>query len=77
MDQKAVPSQITTAASQSKGAAVGPKWRRGGQNLGNLLSLIAGVLSFADWRRHLYTCFNEKLWGFLIANAPIFPIAII
>ena len=27
--------------------------------------------------QHLYTCFNEKLYGFLIAGAIFFPIAVV
>jgi hypothetical protein len=32
---------------------------------------------FAGWCQHLYTCFNEHLWGFLIAGAIFFPVAIV
>jgi len=42
-----------------------------------LLGAIVGLAAFAGWCQHLYTCFNEKLWGFLIAGALFFPIAII
>ena len=29
------------------------------------------------WFVHLYTCFTEQLWGFLIAGAVLFPIGIV
>lgn len=45
--------------------------------MGQLFGLAMGLLAFAGWCQHLYTCFNEKLWGFLIAGAIFFPIAII
>lgn len=32
---------------------------------------------FAGWATHLYRCFNEEQWGFLIAGALAFPIGII
>jgi hypothetical protein len=35
------------------------------------------LLSFAGWCQHLYTCFNERLYGFLIAGALFFPVAVI
>lgn len=35
------------------------------------------LLSIAGWFQHLYTCFNERLYGFLIAGAIFFPIGII
>ena len=34
--------------------------------------LVAG-----GWLQHLYTCFNTGRWGFLIAGALFFPIAVI
>ena len=35
------------------------------------------IAAAAGWVQHLYTCFNEKLWGFLIAGAIFFPVAVI
>jgi hypothetical protein len=35
---------------------------------------IAGVLA---WLTHIYVCFSGNRWGFLIAGALFFPIAII
>lgn len=31
----------------------------------------------AAWGTHLYTCFTQERWGFLIAGALAFPIGII
>lgn len=42
-----------------------------------LIALSILLVSAAAWFQHLYTCFNEKLWGFLIAGAIFFPVAII
>jgi hypothetical protein len=38
---------------------------------------VVGLLCVAGWFQHLYTCFTEQLYGFLIAGALFFPIAII
>jgi hypothetical protein len=46
-----------------------------GHILGRLFELAVGLASFAPWCQHLYTCFNERLWGFLIFGAIFFPIA--
>jgi len=32
--------------------------------------------SFAAWMTHVIYCFNTDAWGFLIAGAIVFPIAI-
>ena len=48
-----------------------------GEVLGQLSALLAGLLGLAGWCQHLYTCFNQKLWGFLIAGAIFFPVGII
>jgi hypothetical protein len=42
-----------------------------------LLLLLIPVVSFAGWVNHIITCFQEELWGFLIAGAIMFPIGII
>jgi len=47
-----------------------------------ILTLIVGLLTFvavpiAAWFNHIITCFQEELWGFLIAGAIMFPIGII
>lgn len=35
------------------------------------------VACIAAWFTHLYTCFTDERWGFLIAGAIFFPIAIV
>lgn len=44
---------------------------------GGCVSIALGLTCVAAWFQHLYTCFNEGMWGFLIAGAICFPIAII
>jgi hypothetical protein len=41
------------------------------------LSVSAGLVVLAGWFTQIYVCFNEQLWGFLIAGAIFFPIAIV
>lgn len=43
--------------------------------LATVVALI--LLPIAAWFQHLYTCFTEEAWGFLIAGAIMFPIAIV
>ena len=31
----------------------------------------------AAWLTHIFTCFSNSLWGFLIAGALVFPIGIL
>ncbi len=37
---------------------------------------IFGFLLFAAWLTHIFYCFAEAAWGFLIAGAIMFPIGI-
>jgi hypothetical protein len=39
--------------------------------------LIFLVFCFAAWLTHVITCLQESHWGFLIAGAIMFPIAIV
>jgi len=39
-------------------------------------TLVIG-LSLAGWITHLYVCFTQNEWGFLIAGAIFFPIGVI
>jgi hypothetical protein len=41
------------------------------------LYVVIVVAAFAGWCQHLYTCFNEHYWGFLIAGAIFFPVAVV
>ena len=43
---------------------------------GRLFGLTLGILTFAGWCQHLYTCVLDGNWGFLIAGAVITPIGI-
>ena len=45
--------------------------------LGCILQFVFFVVCVGGWFQHLYTCFNQHLYGFLIAGAIFFPIAII
>jgi len=38
---------------------------------------IIGLLCFFAWLTHVFTCFAQGLWGFLIAGALLFPIGIL
>jgi hypothetical protein len=33
--------------------------------------------SIAAWFTHLFTCFSEGAWGFLVAGAIFFPIGVL
>ena len=44
---------------------------------GGLVGLGFMVASFAAWGTHLWVCFNNAEWGFLIAGALFFPVAMI
>lgn len=39
--------------------------------------LALAVLSPFAWITHLFRCFTEEQWGFLIAGALLFPVAIV
>jgi hypothetical protein len=41
------------------------------------LSMSVGLVVLAGRFTHIYVSFNERLWGFLIAGAIFFPIAIV
>ena len=52
--------------------------------MGRLLDGLGGLFMFfligastAAWFTHLFVCFSDDRWGFLIAGAIIFPIAIV
>ena len=35
------------------------------------------ILSISGWLNHIVTCFQDDRWGFLVAGALFFPVAII
>jgi hypothetical protein len=37
---------------------------------------IIGLSLLSAWLTHIFTCFAEGLWGFLIAGAIFFPVGI-
>lgn len=38
---------------------------------------IIGWLCFFAWLTHIFTCFANGLWGFLVSGAIFFPIGIL
>jgi hypothetical protein len=60
--------------SSHKEGSMGEKVKTG---FGCLLYGVFVALVTGGWLQHLYTCFNEGYWGFLIAGAIFFPIGII
>lgn len=38
---------------------------------------LFGLVLFAAWLNHVFTCFAEGMWGFLLAGAVFFPIGIL
>ena len=45
--------------------------------MGYIIGILIGFGSLAAWFTHLYVCFSDDRWGFLIAGAIMFPIAIV
>ena len=45
--------------------------------VGVLLVFAFILASIAAWFTHIFTCLSEEAWGFLIAGAIMFPIAVI
>ena len=41
------------------------------------MPVILFFVALAAWFTHLYVCFSDDRWGFLIAGAIMFPIAIV
>jgi hypothetical protein len=48
-----------------------------GAGMGLIAALSFWLVFFAGWLTHLYVCFTEDRWGFLVAGALVFPIGII
>jgi hypothetical protein len=42
-----------------------------------LVGLAVALVLIAAWFTHVITCLNDGAWGFLIAGALFFPIAIV
>lgn len=47
------------------------------KNMQGLIAVAIVIYGFASWMTHLVTCFTEEAWGFLIAGAIFFPVAIV
>lgn len=45
--------------------------------MGYIIWLIVGSISILSWFNHIFVCFTDDRWGFLIAGALFFPIAIV
>ena len=45
--------------------------------IGALLPSVIILGSVVAWFTHLFICFSDDRWGFLIAGAIMFPIAIV
>lgn len=43
----------------------------------NVLVLALMAASVLAWFTHIFTCFAQAMWGFLIAGALFFPIGIL
>ena len=44
---------------------------------GSAIGMVIFGWLVASWLTHVFVCLGEQLWGFLIAGAIIFPIAVI
>lgn len=45
--------------------------------MNSFLAITLTLASVVAWFTHIITCFSEGMWGFLIAGAIMFPIAIV
>ena len=43
----------------------------------NDIGPLIGLVCFLAWLTHIFTCFGQGLWGFLVAGAIFFPIGIL
>ena len=43
----------------------------------NFIGISLFIASLAAWFNHIFTCFSDGLWGFLIAGALFFPVGIL
>jgi hypothetical protein len=51
--------------------------QRGGEIFGTVAGVLFGIAALSAWFTHLYVCFSDERWGFLIAGAIFFPVAIV
>lgn len=45
--------------------------------MNNIFAIAVFLAMVASWFTHIYRCFTEEQWGFLVAGALMFPIAIV
>ena len=43
----------------------------------NIIWIAVAITCVMAWFNHVFTCFAEGLWGFLLAGAIMFPIGIL
>ena len=41
-----------------------------------MFGIFVTLIFVAAWFNHIFTCFSDGLWGFLVAGAIFFPIGI-
>jgi hypothetical protein len=39
--------------------------------------LLLGATTYSAWLTHIVNCAGDKLWGFLVAGAIVFPVGIV
>lgn len=76
------PEREYTALTQPEikmnyGTAKTRESQRGSETIGAIIRLAIIVICVASWFTHIIHCLSEEAWGFLIAGAIMFPIAII
>lgn len=45
--------------------------------MSDVIGPVLLFLSVCAWLTHIFTCFAESMWGFLVAGALFFPIGIL
>lgn len=70
MGKAAIPITRPAAITVTETALLGG----GGNAMGNFLGFLVVLGILAGWLNHLYVCFTEQMWGFLIAGAIFFPV---
>lgn len=45
--------------------------------MGDLFAWTVGIVLIFAWLTHIFTCFAQELWGFLIAGALFFPVGVL
>ena len=53
------------------------KYQKGEGDVGAIIGLAVFAWFFASWITHVVVCLKTASWGFLIAGAILFPIAVI